>query len=151
MKLYYESKPGELKHSLKSYGTITEKPNHKYVAKTPLGNGKYRYFYSQEEYKNFLNVREKISTDSGFKPSSKYYDAEVSSNGKVIYKEKKGALEAMNRDASNSIDLMNKQDLQKRAAEKLPNTRKQGRVSSNKPTVEIPTLIWGKTIKKKKK
>lgn len=40
MKLYYEQKTGELEHGSKP----------KYLVKIPTGNGKYRYFYSQEEY-----------------------------------------------------------------------------------------------------
>ena len=108
MKLYYEN--SSLKHGLKNYGSSTPRLNHKYVAKTPLGNGKYRYFYSQEEYNNFLSVREKISNDGG-RPSSKYFNAKIDpGTGKVVYSEKKGALEAMNRDAVNSIEYMDRKD-----------------------------------------
>ena len=44
MKLYYESKPGELEHGLFSK---LFKP--KYLKKIPIGNGKFRYLYTQEE------------------------------------------------------------------------------------------------------
>ena len=58
MKVYYESKPGELEHGI--FGTTKKKKNAKYIAKIPIGNGKYRYFYSQQELKAY-NAAKKIN------------------------------------------------------------------------------------------
>lgn len=44
LKLYYEQKPGELEH-----GLFKKLFKPKYLKKIPLGNGKHRYIYSQEE------------------------------------------------------------------------------------------------------
>ena len=81
-KIYYESKPGELEHGL--FGSTKPRANTKYIHKIDLGNGKYRYFYTQQELdaynrmqklgtgiKNTVaNVNEKISDAMG----KKHYD-----------------------------------------------------------------------------
>jgi len=81
-KIYYESKPGELEHGL--FGSTKPRANTKYIHKIDLGNGKYRYFYTQQELdaynamrklgkgvKNAVaNVNEKISDAMG----KRYYD-----------------------------------------------------------------------------
>lgn len=95
-KLYYEN---SLRHAA----------NKKYIAKTPLGNGKYRYFYTQEEYDAFMGVRDKISR-TGMRPNTKYFDKKIDDRtDKVVYVEKKGGLEQMNRDADASLRLLEQQ------------------------------------------
>lgn len=47
MKLYYETKEGELEHGL--FGTTKPRENVKYIDKIKMPNGKYRYFYTQAE------------------------------------------------------------------------------------------------------
>lgn len=49
MKLYYETKPGELEHGLFGFGTKKLKQNVKYLKKIPDGKGGYRYIYTQKE------------------------------------------------------------------------------------------------------
>lgn len=73
MKLYYEG--DSLNHaSFKK----------KYIAKLPVGNGKYRYFYSQEEYDAFTNAK-------------RHYADKVmgtGSNGLVRYDERRGGMKS---------------------------------------------------------
>ncbi len=96
MKLYYEN---SLRHAA----------NKKYIAKTPLGNGKYRYFYTKEEYDAFMGIRDKISR-TGDRPNTKYFDKKIDNEtDRVVYVEKKGGLEQMNRDAEASLRLADKQ------------------------------------------
>lgn len=52
MKLYYESKPGELEHGLLQ---------RKYIEKIPMGNGKFRYFYTQEELDAYYAEQKRAS------------------------------------------------------------------------------------------
>ena len=44
--IYYN---GELYHA--------SKKKHKYVAKVPIGNNKYRYFYDKEDYQAYLDSK----------------------------------------------------------------------------------------------
>lgn len=81
-KLYYESKPGELEHGL--FGTTKKREGAKYIHKIDLGNGKYRYFYTQQELdaynamnkvgagikKTAANIKEGIADAAG----KRYYD-----------------------------------------------------------------------------
>ena len=55
MKLIYESKPGELKH-----GLFWSKGRKKYIEKIKMPNGKFRYFYTQEELDAYNAEQKKI-------------------------------------------------------------------------------------------
>lgn len=58
MKLYYETKEGELEHGL--FGTTKPRANTKYIEKIQMPNGKYRYFYTQAELDAY-NAMRKLS------------------------------------------------------------------------------------------
>ena len=88
MKLYYETKPGELEHGL--FGTTKKKKNAKYVAKLPVGNGKFRYFYSDEELAAYQEgVRDNVN--KSMKKRQKMLDAgsERRRTNKDLAKEKR--------------------------------------------------------------
>lgn len=81
MKIVYES---ELYHSAK-------RKNVKYIAKVPIGNGKYRYFYTQEEYDAYKNGKKpkesKLKKIS--KSVSKFFKNIVTKTKKLFKKSKK--------------------------------------------------------------
>lgn len=81
MKLIYES---ELYHSAK-------RKNTKYIAKVPTSNGKYRYFYTQEEYDAYKNGKKpKESKLKKFSKSvSKFFKNIVTKTSKLLKKSKK--------------------------------------------------------------
>ena len=79
-KLYYES--DTLRHDA-TYPNGQFKPK-KYIKKLPIGNGKYRYFYSQKEYDAFTNRRRhEVNEHFGF-----------GTNGKVPYDERRGGMKS---------------------------------------------------------
>lgn len=58
MKVYYESKPDELQHWL---GFGKKQANTKYIHKIPLGNGQFRYFYTNEELEAYMNAQKRVA------------------------------------------------------------------------------------------
>lgn len=51
IKLYYESKPGELEHGL--FGSTKKRANARYIHKIKMANGKFRYFYTAKEWDRY--------------------------------------------------------------------------------------------------
>lgn len=56
---------GKTKVSEIKYKKVTMK-TYKYVAKVPIANGKFRYFYTQEEYVNYQNRQKVLDKDYDF-------------------------------------------------------------------------------------
>lgn len=80
--IYYN---GELYHA--------QKKNHKYVARVKTANGKYRYFYTLDEYKSYKNgtVSDKKKKPSKLKSISKFFK-KISSNINKLFKKSKKEL-----------------------------------------------------------
>lgn len=79
--IYYN---GELYHASK-------KRKVKYIAKVPISNGKYRYFYTQEEYDSYKNSKKPKESKSktALKSVSKFFKNIFAKANKIFKKSKK--------------------------------------------------------------
>ena len=77
--IYYN---GELYHA--------SRKQHKYITKVPIGNGKYRYFYTREEYNSYKNDKENKETDKKSKTKSvSNFFADIFKRVKKLFKKSK--------------------------------------------------------------
>jgi len=85
--IYYN---GELYHA--------SKKRHKYIAKVPIGNNKYRYFYTKEEYRNYLAGKDSTKKDSKSKKNS------VSKFFNKVFKNIEGLFKKSKKQISTTVD-----------------------------------------------
>lgn len=115
MKIYYET--GDIRHG--KYGRTSEKPGHKYLHRIDIGNGKYRYFYTEEEYDRYcFDLRREVEK----KNLDKYYNvktnlpiplaAKIGGYSATI---KDGGQELLKKDVEAAAQKADREEFEKRA------------------------------------